>query len=265
LEVLSGVVPSVVEDGRETPMVRAKATALSRMAEAAAAVAFRTSVRACCCWCRWAILAAWPAISLATDSSAGGRVPPATVASSPLLVHANTHCPAKDAGPSTETTPPLAETDKTDPSPNIMVPSGRIVWSPSRGGAMPGAAPAPPWHSTHVTPCNSGHSLAVPAAAHSGPRSLHHLCRSWPRTENRSRPAGAAAGSAAEAAAAGSAAEAARAALVGGEAVLEVSARFRPRPTPRGAAAATAAAAGAGAARAALEGGEAVLEVSARF
>ena len=110
--------------------------------------------------------------------------------------------------------------------PNIMVPSGRIVWSPSRGGAMPGAAPAPPWHSTHVTPCNSGHSLAVPAAAHSGPRSLHHLRRSWPRTENRSRPAGAAAGSAAEAAAAGSAAEAARAALVGGEAVLEVSARF---------------------------------------
>ena len=55
--------------------------------------------------------------SLATDSSAGGRVPPATAASSPLLVHANTHCPAKDAGPSTETTPPLAETDKTDPSP----------------------------------------------------------------------------------------------------------------------------------------------------
>jgi len=38
-------------------------------------------------------------------------VPPATAASSPLLVHANTHCPAKDAGPSTETTPPLAETD----------------------------------------------------------------------------------------------------------------------------------------------------------
>jgi hypothetical protein len=111
----------------------------------------------------------------------------------------------------------------------------RIVRSPSRGGAMPGAAPAP-LHSTHVTPCDSGHSLAVPAAAHSGPRSLHHLCRAWPRTENRNRPAGAAAGSAAEAAAAGSAAEAA-----------------------------TAAAAGAGAARAALVGGEAVLEVSARF
>jgi len=209
----------------------AKAAALSRMAEAAAAAAFRTSVRSCCCWCRWAIAAAWPAICLATDSSAGGRVPPATIARSPLLAHANTHCPAKDAVPSTDTTPPVAETDKEDPSPNTMVPSGRMIRSPSKGpvGVMRGAAPA--LHSTVVTPSDSGHSRAVPAAAHTGARSLHHFFRSSPRTENRNRPeavvgAGSAAEAAAAVAAARSAAEAARAALVGGEAVLEVSPRF---------------------------------------
>jgi len=213
-------------------LVDAKAAALSRMAEAAAAAAFRTSVRSCCCWCRWAIAAAWPAICLATDSSAGGRVPPATIARSPLLAHADTHCPAKDAVPSTDTTPPVAETDKEDPSPNTMVPSGRMIRSPSKGpvGVMPGAAPAP-LHSTVVTPSDSGHSRAVPAAAHTGARSLHHLFRSSPRTENRNRPeavvgAGSAAEAAAAVAAARSAAEAARAALVGGEAVLEVSPRF---------------------------------------
>ena len=211
-------------------------------------------------------------------------MPPATIARSPLLAHANTHCPAKDAVPSTDTTPPVAETDKEDPSPrgggvqggggrhihthspqehaavaiththththatctrtkhththtprahvpNTMVPSGRMIRSPSKGpvGVMPGAVPA--LHSTVVTPSDSGHSRAVPAAAHTGARSLHHLFRSSPRTENRSRPeavvgAGSAAEAAAAVAAARSAAEAARAALVGGEAVLEVSPRF---------------------------------------